>query len=47
MNEIKLGIDVKSIKILQALNLKYTFEIKTTLLGIITIAKPETNNKHI
>jgi len=46
MNEIKLGIDVKSIKNLQALNLKYIDEKKTILLGIITIAKPETNNKH-
>ena len=44
MNEIKLGIDVNSIKILQALNLKYSDEIKTMLLGIITIAKPETNS---
>jgi len=43
MNEIKLGIDVKSIKILQAFNLKYTDEIKTISLGIITIAKPEKN----
>jgi len=42
MNEIKLGIDVKSIKILQALNLKYVDENKTILLGIRNIAIPET-----
>jgi len=47
MKEIKLGIDVNSIKILQALNLKYSDEIKTMLPGIIIIAKPETNSKHI